>query len=114
MNKTYTPRRDSPYKNMYWKETNQYTSSTICEDDYRAINPIWKELRMNRLKKDGYRCVLCGTAINVDVVYNTHHVKYPDAWGHETIDDVVTMCSSCHKKIHAKDISQKPVDLDFI
>lgn len=76
-----------------------YTSCAMNEEDYLAISPIWKKLRENRLKKDHFQCVECGNAFNLQV----HHIRYPDIWGTETIDDLVTLCDECHKKIHNKE-----------
>ena len=58
----------------------------------------WKELRAERLRIDGFRCQRCGKEKQLRV----HHVHYPDdrIYGTESVDDLVTLCDSCHKKLH--------------
>lgn len=73
-----------------------YTSANIGEDDYMRLSATWKALREDRLKYDNYKCQKCGKAYNLQV----HHIRYPEVWGEETIDDLITLCDECHKKVH--------------
>lgn len=59
----------------------------------------WKARRDYRLKKDGYRCAICGTGKNLQV----HHITY-ERVKNELIDDLVTVCESCHNGIHSNDL----------
>ena len=66
----------------------------------RAFNraPTPKQ-RMRILKRDGFRCKICGRKADdyVDVELHVHHVK---AWGKGglTVDEnLVTLCRTCHK-----------------
>jgi 5-methylcytosine-specific restriction endonuclease McrA len=48
-------------------------------------------------KRDGYRCVKCGTRKRLEV----HHLSYAhqgDELNH--LEDLVTLCRSCHRKEH--------------
>lgn len=94
--KTYKKKPDDPLKQMYIPELKMFTDAEIGGNDYRAISRHWKTLRAMRLQIDGYKCAQCGSAINLEV----HHIRYPDAWGLENINDLITVCDSCHKKIH--------------
>ena len=76
-----------------------YTTAKIGEDDYIRISAIWRELRETRLKHDDYKCHKCGAAYNLQV----HHTRYPEVWGEEIIDDLVTLCDECHKNTHKKE-----------
>lgn len=90
------------YKQLYIRSSRArpFTSSQITYDDYLNTD-VWRELRNQRLKLDHYRCDQCGTGINVTV----HHLRYPDIWGAESIeDDLVTLCASCHARVHQTDI----------
>lgn len=62
----------------------------------------WQKKRFERNKLDGFRCQMCGTAKNL----NVHHLTYENL-GRESIYDLVTLCESCHKKVHEKDLAQK-------
>lgn len=97
--KTRTPTNDR-YKHMYIGVCNgakMYTDSKMGLDDYIRVSPIWETLREQRLLKDDYHCKRCGTPFNLQV----HHVKYPDVWGEESINDLVTLCDTCHSSVHS-------------
>lgn len=55
----------------------------------------WKNIRNKRLERDGFKCVCCGAAANLEV----HHTTY-DRIGNENIEDLITLCKDCHKAIH--------------
>lgn len=89
------------FKQIWFAKYRMYTESAVPYDDY-IHSEVWHEIRANRLKKDNYRCVKCGTGKNVEV----HHIKYPVlAWGTEDIEhDIVTLCAKCHAEVHKFDI----------
>ena len=100
MQKTPQP-PNGKYKCVYYRKNHEapYTQSRIPYDDYLQTD-VWRELRNKRLALDNYQCQKCRTAINVQV----HHIRYPDVWGMENVrDDLITLCESCHKKIHEYD-----------
>lgn len=63
----------------------------------------WKSMRDKRLALDKGICQRCGK--EGDIV---HHKTYENMW-HEDIDDLATLCSDCHKRLHviAKKINRK-------
>lgn len=80
---------------------------TVCglfRLDYRQYlkSDSWKRKKYARLRKDGLRCQMCGTAKNLQV----HHITYEN-FPNEDIEDLVTLCCDCHSKVHAKDIGRK-------
>ena len=65
--------------------------------EYMQSN-AWDDLRKFRLFYDSYTCQDCGvTGKPLDV----HHLTY-DRFGHEFIDDVVSLCRTCHNFRHGK------------
>jgi hypothetical protein len=57
-----------------------------------------RTVRMNVLKRDGYRCRVCGRrpAEYVDVELHVHHIR-PWGDGGATIEDnLMTLCGTCH------------------
>ena len=63
---------------------------------------LWRGKRRDRLYIDGYKCRLCGSAMNLQV----HHITYenvPD----EGMDDLLTVCRTCHERLHRTDIQRK-------
>lgn len=73
-------------------------------EDYREYleSSHWDNIRLARLKKDGYQCQICGSGKNLCV----HHLTY-DRIGREQMDDLITLCQECHEKVHAIDIERK-------
>lgn len=70
-------------------------------DKYMSSNK-WKEKRVKRLKLDNNCCVMCGRPNNGKdgkEVLQVHHITYKHL-GNEPLEDLVSLCPSCHKKIH--------------
>ena len=63
-------------------------------DDYMK-SVEWEEKRQLRLRLDGFRCFKCGTSVNLQV----HHITY-ERLGQERMGDLITLCGSCHKRLH--------------
>lgn len=75
----------------------KYTDTQMNESDYMQTE-VWKKIRRYILQRDGYRCKICGSAHPLHV----HHIRYPDVWGTEDPEDLVTVCDRCHNDIHQK------------
>lgn len=56
------------------------------------------------LNRDNYECQICGKK---DVRLEVHHIVFRSQGGSNRIDNLVTLCSDCHKKIHNGDICFK-------
>lgn len=56
----------------------------------------WATLRRLVLDRDGHRCVLCNRADRLEV----HHRVY--APYEENLNDLVTLCCSCHSAHHVR------------
>ena len=48
------------------------------------------------LERDGWRCQSCGSASQLQV----HHLRFRSALGDDSIENLITLCFSCHEKIH--------------
>ena len=68
--------------------------------------PRYRELHRKTLQRDKYKCQICGTGTNLVV----HHVTYRRL-GNESLDDLVTLCDSCHFEVHKKDLEKKKQSL---
>lgn len=55
----------------------------------------WQKQRQRVFRRDKFRCVLCGSATNLEV----HHITYKRL-GAEDISDLITLCDDCHETIH--------------
>ena len=58
----------------------------------------FKELKMERLKLDEYRCQICSIKVDLSTSH-CHHITYLRL-GKESIPDVSTLCIECHEKLH--------------
>jgi len=82
-------------------------------NDYRERNS-WKKTRENVLERDGRECKFCGVSneqhkAEYDRELSAHHIIPKSDGGSDTEDNLVTVCSSCHKtieEIHGKAVHQ--------
>lgn len=61
----------------------------------------WKEKRKKILKRDRFKCAICGCDYKT---LNIHHLKYfsdREYWDYPN-ELLVTVCRDCHQKIHGK------------
>jgi len=56
----------------------------------------YEALRQRVLRRDGWRCQLCGTMSNLEV----HHKQFRSHSGHDSEDNLITLCSPCHSSVH--------------
>ena len=64
----------------------------------------WERKRSERLELDGNRCVMCGRPNGLQKdgatpILQVHHIHYRNL-GHEPMEDLVSLCPTCHKRIH--------------
>ena len=52
--------------------------------------------RENIIKRDNYRCATCGQNVNLEI----HHVVHRSKGGTDEPENLITLCSLCHYKIH--------------
>lgn len=101
MTRDRKPKPGEPYKQVYVKDINgqrYYTTGNLNEDDYMNLSAIWLKLKKKKLRQDP-QCELCKTAKNLRI----HHIRYPEVWGEEKIEDLMTLCDACHEKVHQFD-----------
>lgn len=53
------------------------------------------------LNRDSYTCQICGAK---NVRLEVHHIVYRSQGGTDDEDNLITLCESCHKKIHMEEI----------
>ena len=56
----------------------------------------WAVLKRQIHRRDGYRCCLCG---DNDAQLHVHHNNYAN-YAQEKLEDLITLCSSCHQRFH--------------
>jgi 5-methylcytosine-specific restriction endonuclease McrA len=74
-------------------------SSTSPEPPRLRLDPeSYEALRQRVLRRDGWRCQLCGTMSNLEV----HHMQYRSQSGHDSEENLITLCSTCHASVHGQ------------
>ena len=62
----------------------------------------YARLRTVILKRDGWRCQICGCLKNLDV----HHLSMRSALGDDAETNMITLCRECHRILHRPDSSR--------
>ncbi len=56
----------------------------------------YKQLRLQMFQRDSWRCQSCGSMSNLEV----HHARFRSQQGDDTDQNLITLCSRCHKQLH--------------
>ena len=57
------------------------------------LNPqSYERLRWQVLRRDGWRCQLCGAMSNLEV----HHKQFRSQSGNDSEENLITVCCTCH------------------
>ena len=70
----------------------------------RTHNREWERVRRQALERDGHRCRECGKPGRLEV----HHLLHLQSGGTNELENLRTLCRSCHIAIH-----KKAVDADW-
>jgi len=66
------------------------------EDKLKYLaSPKWQQLKMHVKLRDGFHCKKCNSKHKLEV----HHITYQNL-GAEHLEDLVTLCRTCHGKLH--------------
>ena len=61
------------------------------------LDPVsYESLRQQILRRDGWKCQLCGAMSNLEV----HHTQFRSHSGHDSEENLITLCIGCHEEIH--------------
>jgi 5-methylcytosine-specific restriction endonuclease McrA len=64
----------------------------------RRDSLAYETLRQFVLRRDGWRCQLCGTMSNLEV----HHKQFRSHSGHDAEENLLTLCNDCHASVHGQ------------
>jgi len=62
----------------------------------RLDSKAYRKLHQQLLERDGWRCQLCGSLSGLEV----HHMQRRSQSGDDSEDNLITLCSYCHKAVH--------------
>lgn len=60
---------------------------------------VWEQKKQERISIDN-GCAMCGRPLNKIKSVQVHHITYKNLGHEDVLNDLVTLCGSCHKKIH--------------
>lgn len=81
------------------KENNTKSKNKSQYDKYRESKD-WENIRNLVLERDGYKCRTCGST---DRQLHVHHSTYEHLYNElNYLDDLITLCSVCHRGVHNK------------
>ena len=56
----------------------------------------YRKLREHVLRRDGWRCQVCGSLSNLEV----HHKELRSQSGDDSDQNLITLCVACHSLVH--------------
>ncbi len=63
---------------------------------FRLDTITYRQLHRQILERDGWRCQFCGALSNLEV----HHKQFRSHSGHDSEENLITLCSACHANVH--------------
>lgn len=83
------------HKYLSKQSIKQYLNSLPYKEFLRTR--YWKIIRNIIIRRDGHNCMLCCNGNDLQV----HHKRYFNKGvEYEHLDELITLCSDCHKKFH--------------
>ena len=79
----------------------------IVTDLTNSFNPVPKNERKKNTKlinNKKHNCEYCGKK---NCYTNTHHIRSKGAGGDDTENNLIELCSNCHRKVHDGAISKE-------
>jgi 5-methylcytosine-specific restriction endonuclease McrA len=61
----------------------------------------YEALRRQVLRRDSWRCQLCGSMSNLEV----HHKQFRSHSGDDSELNMITLCTACHSQTHRSDLA---------
>jgi RNA-directed DNA polymerase len=74
------------------------TETALLDERVLNVTPEevkWQEIRRRVLQRDEYRCSMCG---KTNVPLNAHHEVARQNGGTDEMDNLITLCQTCHAK----------------
>ena len=87
-----------------FRRGSQGENESMTDSEYQQYlrSDAWKQKAAERLKIDELTCQFCGSRGTQLNELQVHHMSYRSVGGNEDVyKDLVTLCRSCHKGIHA-------------
>jgi predicted transcriptional regulator len=82
-------------------ESNGQWRGGICPTDARLKHWSWKQARAACYERDNWTCQDCGVKCRNKVRIQAHHIIARRDGGGDELENLVTLCASCHRKREA-------------
>jgi predicted restriction endonuclease len=102
--------QDADSSNAFFKTKALDREKTVAKRGrIRVFLKALQELREKVLKRDGWRCQTCGRSENLHV----HHMVFRSQLGDDVEENLITLCSNCHQKVHGRASEQDDTGCTF-
>ena len=64
----------------------------------RLTPDAYRDLHCQVLKRDGWRCQVCGSMGELQV----HHLQFRSRSGDDDEKNLITLCGKCHRRAHGR------------
>lgn len=79
-----------------FKRERSQAPTKLSEYNRYIRSPEWRALRLLVLERDHHGCTDCGKRSGY---LHVHHLTY-ERFQHEQLEDLTTLCESCHAAVH--------------
>lgn len=86
---------------LYRRKTSRTASEEVPDSKHNEAwseymhSRKWEDLRRKALKRADYKCELCSAPYKA-----VHHIRYPQRYRGDHIDNLLAVCEQCHAKLH--------------
>jgi len=91
-------RADAIERDAFAKRNEIERLARIAEQE--DIQELWSRIRQKVLERDGYSCQMCGLVKTSGL--HIHHIMKKSDGGTDHMDNLMTLCPSCHPKADRK------------
>jgi 5-methylcytosine-specific restriction endonuclease McrA len=74
------------------------TAEMTPRSQQRLDSKDYERLRLKVLERDGWKCQQCGSREQLHV----HHIVHRSQCGADCEENLITLCSDCHKAAHSR------------
>ena len=79
------------------RKDSETLSPRLIGKAYQQSNRLDENLRIATLMRDGFRCTQCEKK---KTRLDAHHILWKEHGGKDTIENLITLCKACHRKVH--------------
>jgi len=85
-------------------DVRKLSNPSVRGSEYQQSNRLDENLRLACLMRDNFTCQKCSKK---EILLEAHHIVWTTKGGKDSIYNLITLCESCHDKVHKKGESSK-------